>query len=234
MTVGPTPRRQPQPGSFRHLPEVYDTFARLTAGPLLAYLDRQLPVAGERAVDLGCGTGVVTITLADRYTDVLGVDTSAPMLDLALRRPRPGVRYELRDMMDVSTERDGRFDLVVSTFALHHAPELGRALAHIRDLVRPGGLAVVVDVVGRRRSRVRQRVEAARTLGVDLTLRRRTARDAVDLYRAATHPSWLGHVAADRPLAVGDFDSRYLAALPGATVTALPGCRAVRWRAPGG
>lgn len=219
----------PPSDTFDVAPRVYDTFARLTAGPLLDYLASNLPKIGGRAVDLGCGTGIVTVWLASRYADVLGVDPAAAMLDLARERARPGVRFERRTLEEVSAARDGHFDLVLSTFAMHHVTEPEQALERIRDLVRPGGLAVVVDVVGPHRSRLRQRVDAARTLALDLARRRRDARAAVDLYRAATHRTWLDHVAADRPLTAGEFDRRYLEILPTATVSALPGCRALLW-----
>ena len=219
----------PLSDTFDVAPGVYDTFARLTVGPLLDYLAANLPDGGERAVDLGCGTGIVTVWLAARYADVLGVDPAEAMLELARERGRPGVRLERRSLEEVSAARDGRFDLVLSTFAMHHVAEPEQALERIRDLVRPGGLAVVVDVVGAHRSRLRQQVDAARTLALDLARRRRTVGEAVDLYRAATHRTWLDHVAADEPLTVAEFDRRYLGILRGATVTALPGCRALLW-----
>ena len=136
------------PQSFDHLPRLYDRFAELVSGDLHAYLKFRSPRAGGRAVDLGCGSGVHTALLAQHFTEVLAVDLSAPMLAYARQlRPRANVRYERRDLADVTPWRDGQFDFVLSAYTLHHVPDPELALLEMRRLVRPGGQLVVVDVV---------------------------------------------------------------------------------------
>jgi ubiquinone/menaquinone biosynthesis C-methylase UbiE len=77
------------PQSFDAFAETYDRLATLSAGSIRAQLQSLLPDQGGRAVDLGCGTGHHAAILATRFEDVLGVDISPPMLELA-GRGEPG------------------------------------------------------------------------------------------------------------------------------------------------
>src|SRR6266498_3734311 len=127
-------------GSFDACAEVFDRLGELIGGPLSAYLDGVLHQRGERAVDLGCGTGRHVALLAGRYREVLGVDVSEPMLEIAnRRRAGAGVRFVRRDLRDLRPDRDGRFDLVLSAHTLHHVEDLDATLERIRELVAPGG-----------------------------------------------------------------------------------------------
>ena len=144
------PRPADDPRSFDSFAPVYDRFAELTGDPLRAYLASVLPDRGARALDAGCGTGRHSALLAERYDEVLAVDLSKPMLDLARHcRARPDITYDRCDLRDLHPERDGRFDLLLSAYTLHHVPEqeLPDALKRLRDLLVPGGLVVLVDIV---------------------------------------------------------------------------------------
>jgi SAM-dependent methyltransferase len=224
-------------GSFDACAEVFDRLGELIGGPLHAYLGGVLHERGERAVDLGCGTGRHAELLAGRYREVLGVDMSQPMLDVAVqRRGGVGARFVRRDLRDLRPERDGRFDLVLSTHTLHHVEDLDATLERIRDLVAPGGRAVLVDNVAARPAVPRRWFvrEAARVLGLDLALRRRPPGEALELFRLSTHPAWLGHLAADRFLSPEEFDRRYGRVFSGARYTGLYRSRALCWDAPAG
>jgi ubiquinone/menaquinone biosynthesis C-methylase UbiE len=223
------------PTSFDHLAGHHDRLVALTSAPLAAYLTACLPVErGGRAVDLGCGTGRHAALLAQRFDEVLAVDISEPMLSLARRhRPVGNIRYEHRDLHDVTPERDGRFDLVLTTYTLHHTPDLPRALRHVRGLVAAGGQAVLVDVCDRPRPADWFRREALRTLLADLRGPQRTVQAACELYRLSTDPAWLAHQTCDRPLPPGDFERAYLQVFPGAVITELHRARAVLWHHPG-
>lgn len=225
-----------EPGSFDGCAEVFDRLGELIGGPLRAYLERVLPDRGERAVDLGCGTGRHAALLAGRYREVLGVDLSEPMLEIAsARHATSGVRFARRDLRDLRPDRDGRFDLVLSAHTLHHVGDLHATLERIRELVAPGGRAVLVDNVAARPAVPRRWfvAEAVRALGLDLARRRRPPGEALELFRLSTHPAWLDHVTADRFLSPAEFDLHYGRAFPGARCTDLYRARALCWDAPG-
>ncbi|MHB9862056.1 class I SAM-dependent DNA methyltransferase [Streptomyces sp. YIM S03343] len=103
---------------------------------------------GARVLDLGCGTGLPTARqLADGGLDVVGVDLSGGMVDLA-RKQVPEATFHQLDIADlrVSGPVDlGRFDAVAAFFSLLMLPraEIPLALGTVHHLLRPGGLFVL-------------------------------------------------------------------------------------------
>jgi ubiquinone/menaquinone biosynthesis methyltransferase len=98
-------------------------------------------------VDLACGTGDVAFLLAQRYPGgtVAGIDLSAPMLDLARGRNRfRNVRFERGDLCDLPLP-DGFADIVTGSYALRNAPDLREAVAEVRRVLKPGGVAAFLD-----------------------------------------------------------------------------------------
>jgi trans-aconitate 2-methyltransferase len=98
---------------------------------------------GISAVDLGCGTGELTRRLADLLpgSDVAGIDSSPQMLGEAARLARPGLRFALGAIEDVT----GAWDLVFSHAALQWVDGHRDLIPRVWSLVRLGGqLAVQV------------------------------------------------------------------------------------------
>jgi ubiquinone/menaquinone biosynthesis C-methylase UbiE len=223
-------------GSFDHIAEHFDRFAELVGGDLDEFLASVLPEGGgERAVDLGCGTGRHAALLASRYEQVLAVDVSVPMLSLArTRRALPNITYQDRDLRSVRADTDGTFDQVLSAYALHHLDDLDQALWHIRQVVTPGGRVILIDNVAPTPAVPRRWFwqEAIRMLLFDVTRRRRQVGEAWELFRLNTDPDWLDHLTADRFLNPEEFAQRYGAIFPGAVFTDLYRARALCWRQP--
>jgi len=107
-----------------------------------------LPVMDRpRCVDLACGTGDLTLGLAERYPDgdIVGVDMTAPMLDVARRRiPHPHVQFVEADMCRLDMP-DQSVDIVTGGYAIRNAPVLDDALAEIHRILRPGGIVAFLD-----------------------------------------------------------------------------------------
>ena len=227
------------PQSFDHLPARYDRYGELVGADLRTWLAFHLPASrgrgSGRALDAGCGTGLHAQVLADRFNEVLAVDLSAPMVDYAGRhRARGNVRYEVRDLLSVTVATDGPFDAVVCAYTLHHLPDLTAALRHLRSLVRPGGVVLVVDVVDDRRPVPRSwlRAQAWRAFRDDVARRRRPAAEAVELLRLALDPDWLDHQHTDRLTPPADWDALARSVFPGATIATLDRAHALSWTAP--
>jgi SAM-dependent methyltransferase len=222
--------------SFDAYAESFDRFAELVGESLDAYLATVFPERGERAVDLGCGTGRHAALLASGFRQVLGVDLSAPMLRIArARRNPPNVTYQERDLRKLRADSDGTFDLVFSSHALHHVQDLDQTLLGIRELVAPGGRVVLVDNVAPQPAVPRRWFvkEAVRTLAADLARRGRPPREAWELFRLNTHPAWLDHLTSDRFLSPAGFRERYGRVFPGARYTDLYRASALCWDLPG-
>jgi SAM-dependent methyltransferase len=106
------------------------------------------PAAGERWLDAACGPGVVSRALAPLVGEVLGVDATPAMVEVARREAAAdgagNARFAVGDAERLDLP-DGAFDGALCRFALHHLAVPGRALGELRRVVRPGGVVVVAD-----------------------------------------------------------------------------------------
>ncbi|WP_228771884.1 class I SAM-dependent DNA methyltransferase [Actinokineospora iranica] len=112
-----------------------------------AWLIEHLP-AGARVLDLGCGSGLPTTKqLLDAGLEVVGVDESTVMLDLA-REQAPGATYLHGDLREISEL--GEFDAAVAFFALLmlSKTDIEATLRSIRATLRGPGLLVLSMVQG--------------------------------------------------------------------------------------
>jgi SAM-dependent methyltransferase len=121
--------------------EVYEHFmgrwsARL-AEPFLAFARVQ---PGSRVLDVGCGTGTLSLALAKRGAQTVGVDASESYLDGARRlRAHPDVAYQHGDARHLRYS-SASFDACVSTLAIDVIPEVGLVATEMRRVTRPGGV----------------------------------------------------------------------------------------------
>ena len=99
-------------------------------------LDLLLPQAGERVLDLGCGTGHLTHQIAQRGCDVLGVDDSAEMIAQA-KREFQNLHFEMANATDFRFDRP--FDAVFSNAVLHWVKPPEKAVACVARALKGGG-----------------------------------------------------------------------------------------------
>lgn len=135
--------------------ELYDAAISLLVDPLYARLAEGVvgsaPSSG-RALDVGCGPGHLAAHIARRAPglEVVGVDLDPTMVELAARRARRlglsgRLRFQIGDAAALPFP-DASFDVVTSTFSLHHWQEPVAGLAEIRRVLKPGATATVYDV----------------------------------------------------------------------------------------
>ncbi len=112
-----------------------------------ARLRSWLPERPSDLLDLGCGTGSLSLLAAEQGHHVTGVDRSAPMVDLA--RAKLAGRDAAFLVGDAAAPPVGeeRFDVVLVRHVLWALPDPGRVLRHWRGLLRPGGRFVLVEGV---------------------------------------------------------------------------------------
>jgi len=108
----------------------------------VAIFDRHPPGEG-RVLDVGCGTGEITMRLAERYprATFVGIDLVESHLVRARElsaRHASRVRFEVGDALNLAFD-DHSFDLVVCRHLLQAVPDAVRVLSEIRRVVRPGG-----------------------------------------------------------------------------------------------
>lgn len=124
-------------GEFRPLHEI---------NPLrLDWIRRFVDLDGCRALDIGCGGGILAESLASAGATVTGIDMAKAPLDVArLHQLESGasVDYERTTAEDMAARHRGQFDLVTCLEMLEHVPSPSRVIASAAELVRPGGHVV--------------------------------------------------------------------------------------------
>lgn len=103
---------------------------------------------GGRVLDLGCGTGRLSGYLRDLGLDVEGLDLSPGMLAVA-RRAYPDLAFTVGSATDLP-HSDESLNGVVAFHSLIHIPDeqLGRAVAEVARVLRPGGTVLVTFHIG--------------------------------------------------------------------------------------
>ncbi len=110
----------------------------------LRFITQAVAVADRRVVDIGCGGGLLTESLAQLGSRVTGIDLSEPLIELArshaAERGLP-VDYRLESADQLAHEQPESFDIVTCMEVLEHIPEPEVAVAACSRLLKPGGHA---------------------------------------------------------------------------------------------
>jgi SAM-dependent methyltransferase len=146
-------RRYSMPG-----PASYDLAARLLFRDRYAAIATALAAevpAGSRLLDVGCGPGEVLSNLATIAPEIetTGLDVDAAMIDRAERKANRLARlgsgrrptFVVADAASMPFA-DGSFDVVVSSYAVHHWPDRHAGLAEMMRVLKPGGRAIIWDI----------------------------------------------------------------------------------------
>jgi len=119
--------------------------ARAGRSDFAQLLDRSID--GDASVlELGCGTGKLSLFLATTERRIIGADLSRPSLQLAHDAAR---RYRLRGVRFIETDlrapglRKGSFDVVIASGVLHHTPDPRASFAAVVSLAKPGAVIVL-------------------------------------------------------------------------------------------
>jgi SAM-dependent methyltransferase len=126
-----------------------------------------VPVDAQRALDVGCGEGMLARQLRARVPYVVGIDRDEASVRLA-QVGGGGVEVVLSDVMDAPF-REASFDLVASVATLHHV-DAAAGLRRMASLVRPGGWLVVVGLA--RSTGMRDRIVDALGIAASTVLKR--------------------------------------------------------------
>jgi demethylmenaquinone methyltransferase / 2-methoxy-6-polyprenyl-1,4-benzoquinol methylase len=134
---------------FDRIARVYDLMnSVMTAGMHHRWRERAADLArvgpGSRALDVATGTGDLAIELAGRGAEAVGLDFSDAMLELA-RGKAPGIEWVQGNALELPYG-DGEFDAVTVGFGARNFSDLGRGLAEMARVTKPGGRVVVLEI----------------------------------------------------------------------------------------
>lgn len=125
-------------------------YARSTIADMPAYTHtlertRSYLRSEDRVLELGCGTASTALELAGNVAEIVASDVSSKMIEIgrdkAADRGVTNIRLIAADIGDLALG-PGPYDVVMAFNVLHLVDDLPAALAHIRDLVKPGGLFI--------------------------------------------------------------------------------------------
>ena len=102
------------------------------------------PLAGKRVLDAGCGGGLHAAEMVARGATVVGVDSSAALLELARRRCPEHAEFRIADLGEpLSFADDASFDIVLCALTLHYLQDWVPALREFHRVLRPDGAVVI-------------------------------------------------------------------------------------------
>jgi 2-polyprenyl-6-hydroxyphenyl methylase/3-demethylubiquinone-9 3-methyltransferase len=109
----------------------------------LAWMDGLCPFKGLRVLDVGCGGGILTDSLARKGATALGIDLSTKALKVAqlhaLEAGTEGVSYREVPVEALALEQPAQFDAVTCMEMLEHVPDPASVVRACATLVKPGG-----------------------------------------------------------------------------------------------
>ncbi|MGR8997449.1 MAG: bifunctional 2-polyprenyl-6-hydroxyphenol methylase/3-demethylubiquinol 3-O-methyltransferase UbiG [Gammaproteobacteria bacterium] len=109
----------------------------------IQFIQSYADIAGKHIVDVGCGGGILTEGLAKLGAEVLGIDLSEELIDIAdLHGLESGVNahYQKISAETLAQQQPESFDFVTCMEMLEHVPDPGSIISACATLVKPGGM----------------------------------------------------------------------------------------------
>jgi ubiquinone/menaquinone biosynthesis C-methylase UbiE len=180
------------------------------------------------ALDIGCGSGILAFELAKYYTNVVAVDLSAKMLEIASKkRNASNIEYIQMDADNLVIDR--QFDLIVSAATFHHLKHLPTTLQSIKILLNPHGKVVFLDNVSEVETPAISGYIAGASRDFVSDCSKYGFRNASRLLKFRISPGWLKHLASDRYLSEGRFKKIYGRYFPGCYFVKLECFMGIIW-----
>ncbi|HEV7804713.1 MAG TPA: class I SAM-dependent methyltransferase [Solirubrobacteraceae bacterium] len=123
----------------------YERTARQLEPVAEAVVAAAAPAAGDRVLDVACGTGNAALLAGARGADVVGIDVAERLIGVARRRAAAaaiGAEFVVGDVHALPVA-DASFDIVLSVFGLIFASDPGQAIREVARVLRPDGRAYV-------------------------------------------------------------------------------------------
>jgi 2-polyprenyl-6-hydroxyphenyl methylase/3-demethylubiquinone-9 3-methyltransferase len=109
----------------------------------VTYISQRAALPGARCLDVGCGAGILSESLAAAGAEVTGIDLAEDSLAVARLHQAgdnvTGLTYQRATAEDLAAAEPGRYDIVTCMEMLEHVPDPAAVIAACAKLVRPGG-----------------------------------------------------------------------------------------------
>jgi 2-polyprenyl-6-hydroxyphenyl methylase / 3-demethylubiquinone-9 3-methyltransferase len=118
----------------------------------LGFIESAISLRGAQVLDVGCGGGILSESLARAGARVLGIDLSQAVLDVAelhALEAKLKVDYRAIAAEELAAQQPAAFDLVTCMEMLEHVPDPAASVTALAALVKPGG-DIVVSTLNRK------------------------------------------------------------------------------------
>jgi len=109
----------------------------------LDWIDGQISLHGKRVLDVGCGGGILSDSMARKGAEVMGIDLATKALRVAqlhaLETGTPNIQYHEVSVEQLAEEQPASFDVVTCMEMLEHVPDPASIVQACAKLVKPGG-----------------------------------------------------------------------------------------------
>jgi 2-polyprenyl-6-hydroxyphenyl methylase/3-demethylubiquinone-9 3-methyltransferase len=108
----------------------------------LRFITERCALSGASVVDVGCGGGILSESLAREGALVKGIDVAPKVLAIArlhLHESGLDIDYEQMTVEELASEMPGQFDVVTCMEMLEHVPDPASIIASVQALLKPGG-----------------------------------------------------------------------------------------------
>jgi 2-polyprenyl-3-methyl-5-hydroxy-6-metoxy-1,4-benzoquinol methylase len=158
-----------------------------------------LPKGRQRALDLGCGSGCMVHELSQHFEQVIGIDLSHGLLEIAqAKRMQQNILYCQMDLYHCGLQQG--FDFIISKNVFHHLSNIPDILKQVKMMLKPEGRLILTDLISERETpaqivyymgAVQEYVPNVLHYGWEIAQR---------IFRFRLSKHWLSHLASDRYL----------------------------------
>ncbi len=106
------------------------------------YIQERTPLSGLSVIDIGCGGGILTESMATLGATVTGIDMSEAAISVAkLHQHESGleIHYQVKTAEEMALQQAGQFDVVTCLEMLEHVPDPASVINACSELVKPDG-----------------------------------------------------------------------------------------------
>lgn len=108
----------------------------------LHYIKSKVSLEGKRVIDIGCGGGILSESMAQAGAQVTGIDMTQPVIDIAklhLLESKLDVTYRCQSAESAADSEANRYDVVTCLEMLEHVPNPQSIVSACEKLLKPGG-----------------------------------------------------------------------------------------------
>ncbi|WP_079911716.1 class I SAM-dependent methyltransferase [Paenibacillus sp. 32352] len=187
-----------------------------------------LPEQRGRALDVGCGSGILVHELSSHFEEVIGIDISDELLEIAkAKRQRSNTSYLNMDAEHFTF--DSGFDFIVSRTTLHHLNHIPSVINNMKGLLNDGGKLVILDNVSERETPPAYVYVIGAVLEFIPHHRKFGLRNAIRIFKHNTSKSWLEHLASDKYLSEKQYYDLFGKLLPNCRFQKMGWAMGVVW-----